>query len=507
MSGQLQTKKIAKNTILLYFRMLLGVVVSLYTSRIVLQVLGIDDFGIYNIVGGVIVMFSFINTFLTNACQRFLSYSLAKNSIEETKKIFSTSLFIHFIVLLLFASVCETFGLYFVKEKLVIPHERLSAALFVFQIMVIESCISIFKVPYNAAIIAEEKMDFYAYTSIAENLLRLVLIYLLLIVPFDKLELYASLHLFVSALMLLWYKIYAEHKFNYCTSSLKYDKIYLKSMVSFSGWNLFGSIADIGYKQGTNIILNLFYGVALNAAMGIATTVRSTVFSFINNIHVAANPQIVKSYAVNELSYYNNLLCKISKYSYFLMLFLAIPIIINIQFILELWLGDVPAYSASLIVLGLIFCLIDCLHGPLWTSMQATGTIKKYQLITSLVLLLNLPLSYWALRLGYSPNSIMVVQIIVSAATLIVRLLFSCNYAQVNLLEYVKQVIIPVITVSIIAVPVPMFIGMHYDASWNKLIVTGIVSVFSVIISVFFAGMSKAEKDAAIQVIRKRIKQ
>lgn len=189
------------------------------------------------------------------------------------------------------------------------------------------------------------------------------------------------------------------------------------------------------------------------------------------------------------------------------MLFLAIPIIINIQFILELWLGDVPAYSASLIVLGLIFCLIDCLHGPLWTSMQATGTIKKYQLITSLVLLLNLPLSYWALRLGYSPNSIMVVQIIVSAATLIVRLLFSCNYAQVNLLEYVKQVIIPVITVSIIAVPVPMFIGMHYDASWNKLIVTGIVSVFSVIISVFFAGMSKAEKDAAIQVIRKRIKQ
>lgn len=284
MAKQLQTKKIAQNTILLYFRMILGMVVSLYTSRVVLQVLGVDDFGIYNIIGGVIVMFSFINTFLTSACQRYFSVSIAKDCIEETKNIFSTSLFIHVLVLLLFAFFAETVGLYFVYNDLVIPDARFTAALYVFHIMVVESCISIFKVPYNAAIIAEEKMDFYAYTSIIENVLRLVVVYLLVIVPFDKLVVYAFLHIWVSFIMLLWYKIYADKRFSYCSSSLKYDKTYLKSMVSFSGWNLFGSIADLGYKQGTNIILNLFHGVTLNAAMGIATTVRSSIYSFITNI-------------------------------------------------------------------------------------------------------------------------------------------------------------------------------------------------------------------------------
>lgn len=506
MQDILNTKKIAKNTVLLYFRMLLGIVVSLYTSRVVLQVLGIDDFGIYNIVGGVIVMFSFINTFLTNACQRFLSFSLAKNGVDETKKIFSTSLFIHLIVLLLFALASETVGLYFVKEKINIPEARETAALFVFQIMVLESCISIFKVPYNAAIIAEEKMDFYAYTSIFENIFRLVLIYFLLILPYDKLKVYALLHLLVSVLMLMWYKIYAERRFSYCTNSLKYDKKYLKSMVSFSGWNLFGSIADIGYKQGTNIILNLFYGVALNAAMGIATTVRATVYSFISNIFVASNPQIIKSYAINDLSYYTKLVYKISKYSYFLMLFLAIPIIINIQYILELWLGDVPAYSASLIVLGLIFCLIDCLHGPLWTSMQATGKIRNYQLITSLVLLLNIPLSYFALWLGYSPNSIMVVQIIVSIITLLVRLLFSCRMAKLSFTEYIKRVILPIIWVSLIAIPIPLYLGMHYEDSFNKLLLTGTTSVVSIIIAVFFVGTSATERNTIIHALSKKLR-
>ncbi len=506
MAKQLQTKKIAQNTILLYFRMILGMVVSLYTSRVVLQVLGVDDFGIYNIIGGVIVMFSFINTFLTSACQRYFSVSIAKDCIEETKNIFSTSLFIHVLVLLLFAFFAETVGLYFVYNDLVIPDARFTAALYVFHIMVVESCISIFKVPYNAAIIAEEKMDFYAYTSIIENVLRLVVVYLLVIVPFDKLVVYAFLHILVSFIMLLWYKIYADKRFSYCSSSLKYDKTYLKSMVSFSGWNLFGSIADLGYKQGTNIILNLFHGVALNAAMGIATTVRSSIYSFITNIQVAANPQIIKSYTVGEYDYYSNLICRISKYSYYLMLFLAIPVIINIQYILQLWLGEAPEYSASLIVLGLIFCLIDCLHGPLWTSMQATGKIRNYQLLVSIILLLNIPFSYIALKIGYSPNSILVVQILISIITLIVRFVFSSKYAELNVDLYIKNVILPVTVVTIFSIPLPFYVATFFNDDWQQLLVTGAVSVILIIVIVLLIGVTKHERISILNMVLMRIK-
>ena len=494
MTKTLETKKIARNTLLLYFRMILGMLVSLYTSRVVLKVLGVDDFGIYNIIGGVIVMFSFINSFLTSACQRYISFSIVRDSVEETRKVFSTSLFIHILVFCLFAVFAETIGLWFVYNKLVLPECRFDVSVWVFHIMVIESCISIFKVPYNAAIIAEEKMDFYAYTSIVENILRLLVVYLLVVSPFDKLLVYALLHILVSLIIFMWYKVYSEKKFSYCVFSIKYDIVYLKQMLSFSGWNLFGSIADIGYMQGTNIILNLFYGVALNAAMGIATTVRSSIYSFITNIQIAANPQIIKSYAIDNIQYYRNLVFKISKYSYFLMLLLAIPVMLNIEFILNVWLEEVPDFSASLINLGLIFCLIDCLHGPLWISMQATGRIKYYQILVSFVLLLNLPFSYLALYHGYSPNSIMIVQIIVSFLVLLVRLIFSCKYAKLNILGYIASVILPSFLVTLISLPLPLYIASLFNDSLSKLLLTGFLSTLVICFSVLFFGMSKGER-------------
>lgn len=506
MSVQLNTKKIAKNTILLYFRMILGLLVSLYTSRVVLNVLGISDFGIYNLISGVIVLFSFVNTFLTSGCQRFISFSLAKNTIEETKKVFSTSLLIHVIILIIFAFLAETIGLWFTYNKVVIPPDRLDAAIWTFHIMVIESCISILKVPYNAAIISEERMGFYAWTSIVENVLRLVVVYLLAILPYDKLILYSILHIGVSLLVFLWYKVYSEKNFKYCTFSLKYDKGYLKQLLSFSGWNLFGSLADVGYKQATNIILNVFYGVTLNAAMGLATTVRSSIYSFITNIQVAANPQIIKSYAIENYEYFLSLIIRISKYSYYLMLFFAVPVIINIEFILELWLGVVPDYSASLIVLGMVFCLIDSLHGPLWISMQATGNIKLYQIIISIALLLNLPLSYLALDMGYSPNSILYVQIVVSIFVLIIRLIFSSKYAKVDIAPYIKGVLIPIMIVTILSIPLPVLLGFYIDSPWSRLIVTLITSTICIGIVAFLFGMTQSEKEAVIKIVRKILK-
>ena len=277
-------------------------------------------------------------------------------------------------------------------------------------------------------------------------------------------------------------------------------------MISFSGWNLFGSIADIGYKQGTNIILNLFHGVALNASMGIATTVRSSVYSFISNIQLAANPQIIKSYAINDNGYYTSLINRISKYSYYLMLFLAIPIIINIDFILHLWLGQSPDYTSSLVVLGLIFCLIDCLHGPLWTSMQATGKIRNYQLCVSIVLLLNLPLSYIALYSGYSPNSILWVQIAVSVLTFLVRLIFSKKYAKVSVRSYLKEVILPIVIVTITSIPLPFYLSTVIPNDLEKFFITGLASVLSVLFTVSLFGMNQHERQQTINIIKKKIK-
>ncbi|WP_071145198.1 MATE family efflux transporter [Bacteroides ihuae] len=505
MANTSNSKRIAKNTVLLYFRMILSMLVSLYTSRVILRVLGVDDFGIYNIVGGIVVMFSFINTFLTSASQRFLSFSLAKSNKQDTTCVFSTSLFIHVIIAIIFGVFAETVGLWFVCNKLVIPGPRFTAAIWIFHIMVIESCISIFKVPYNAAIIAEEKMDFYAYTSIVESVLRLLAVYLLVLINFDKLIIYALLHILVAFLMLLWYKTYSEKKFAYCRFSLKYNRQNLKDMTSFSAWNLFGSIADLGYKQGTNIFLNLFYGVALNAAMGIATTVRTTVYSFISNLQVAANPQIIKSYAIGEYDYYGNLINKISKYSYFLMLLLAVPVGLNIKYVLNLWLGAPPLHSDNLVVLGLIFCLIDSLHGPLWTSMQATGKIRNYQIVASLVLLLNLPLSYWALSVGYPPESIMIIQIFVSFVTLFVRIIFSKIYAHIGIRAYLKSVLIPIALVSIVSIPIPLYISTLYEDGFSKLLVTGIISIVFTVISILSLGVSNSERAMFYLVVKKKI--
>lgn len=497
--------RIAKNTIMLYLRMILNMIVSIYTGRVVLEVLGVDDFGIYNIVGGVVVMFSFINNFLNTACGRFISMAIVSKDKSEPNRIFRTALFVHLIIAIIFALAAETIGLWFLYEKLVIPEYRFEAAILLYHIYVFNTCLTILRVPYNATIIAEEKMNFYAYTSIGETVLRLFIVYLLVIISFDKLITYALLHTVIVIFMLIWFQLYAKKHFEYCKISIKYDKEYLKKMTTFSGWNLFGSIADLGYKQGSNIVLNMFCGVTLNAAMGLATTVRSTIFNFITNFQVASNPQIMKSYSLGNYDEYSNLVYKVSKYSYFLMLFLGIPAMLNMDYILTLWLGNVPAHTTSFVILGLIFCLIDCLHGPLWTSMMSTGKIRNYQLVTSLVLLLNLPFSYLVLDLSYPPECIMVIQIFVSMITIIVRLYFSVKYAHLNLLRYFNYVLFPIILVTIVACPLPYYISSFYEYSFIRLVISGLISVLCVAFSTYFIGLTCCERKSFNELVIKKV--
>lgn len=481
-------------------------VVSIYTGRVVLEVLGVDDFGIYNIVGGVVVMFSFIKTFLDTACGRFISVAIVGEDKDKPGEIFRTAMFLHFLIAVLFVIIAETIGLWFVYNKLVIPENRFQAAVWLYHIFVFNSCFTIMKVPYNAVIIAEERMDFYAYTSIAESVFRLLIVYLLLIISgFDKLILYGLLHTGTSVIMFLWYHIYTCRRFYYCEFSFRYKKSYLKEMTGFSGWNLFGSIADLGYKQGTNIILNMFYGVALNAAMGLATTVRSTIYNFINNFQTASNPQIIKTYSLGEYSQFRVLVNRVSKLSYFLMLLLTVPAIINMKYILNLWLVKVPEYTTSFVILGLIFCLIDCLHGPLWTSIIATGKIRVYQLTTSLILLLNLPLSYMALYHGFCPESILIIQIAVSFITLFVRLFFSVKCAHILFHVYIKDVIVPVLIVTIIVCPLSYFVAILFEQSFVKLLVTGLFSVVIVAISSYVFGLTVDERKFIKEFVVKKI--
>lgn len=501
-----KSKRIAKNTIMLYIRMLLSTIVSLYTSRIVLNTLGVEDYGIYNIVGGVIVLFSFLNTSLTNASERYLSIAVEKADGRDTQQLFSSILIAHILVCVFILVLAETIGLWFLLHKIEIPANRMNAALIVYQLALLNTCMGVMKVPYNAAIIANEHMSFYAYTSVAENIMKLLIVYVLLWVAMDKLILYGILLLLVSFVIFFWYKIYVEHHFDNNNFQLKIHKTYFKGILSFSGWSLFGSVADIGYKQGSNIILNLFYGVTLNAALGIAETVRSTLFSFVSNLQIAANPQIIKSYSSNKIAYYDALIFRISKYSFYLMLFFAIPFVLNVNYILNVWLINPPEHTATFLILMMIFCLIDALHGPLWISVQATGKIRNYQIITSFLLLLNLPLSYLMLSLGSHPEVIIKVQIVISFLTLLFRLYYSAVNANLSIGNYLSSVLLPVLLVLIVAIPVPIYVSSLFHDDFNKLIITGLISIICILLSVLIFGMKQEERNVVFTIILKKIK-
>lgn len=384
------SKRIAKNTLLLYFRMILIMVVSLYTSRIILNELGVEDFGIYNLVAGVVILFSFLSNAMITATQRYLSIAIGKKDEKYIQAVFSTSLLSHFFLIFFIFLAAETIGLWLINAKLEIPADRMSATNFVYQLAILTTCVNIIRIPYNASIIANERMSFFAYVSIVETFLKLAVVWALAITPGDKLVIYSFLLLLVAIVIDIayWY---------YCQRFLLANKFYLKTnkklfveLTSFSVWNLFGGLADIGYKQGTNIILNLFWGVSINAVLGITNQIRNALVPFIGNLQLAVNPQMVKSYALGDYEYFKILVYRISKYSYFLMLIIVFPIIFNIDLILELWLKNPPEHTAIFAILTSVYCLVDSLTGPLWAAMQAGGKIKRFQIVTGICLYIYL---------------------------------------------------------------------------------------------------------------------
>jgi len=469
-------------------------IVSLYTSRIVLNVLGVDDFGIQSVVGGVVYMFSFLSSSMSSATQRFLSFEMGKGNDLELNKVFSSSLLIYFILGIIIFIFSEIFGIWFLNNYLNIPENRLNAAIWVFHFSIISLFLKMIQIPYSATIIAHERMGIYAYINILEAIVKLALVYLLTVIEYDKLILFAILTFITSFIIFLIYKFYCNRNFNESIFKFHNDKKLYQALISFSGWSLFGNIAVISKEQGVNILLNMFFNPVVNAARAIAYQVQGAIQSFVFNFQMAVNPQIIKSYAANEKKYMFNLIFSSSKFSYYLLLLISLPILLETKYILETWLGLVPEFADLFTFLIIINALIDCISGSLMIAVQANGNIKKYQISIGTILMLNLPLAYFFLKFGYPPEITFFISIILSIVSLIVRILILKSIIELPILQFVNEVIIKVLIVSIVSIIIPIFLQLRLEQGLLRFIVVSIVSIISVLATILIIGLSISER-------------
>lgn len=424
MSEISNTKRIARNTLLLYFRQILIMAVSLYTVRVVLNVLGAEDYGIYNVVAGVVTMFGFLSGAMATASQRYFSFDLGKGDTENLKKTFSVTLTIYALLALLIVILAETVGLWFVYNKLVIPLERLTAAKWIYQAAVASFLFTLITTPYMSAIIAHENMDVYAYVSIVEVVLKLGIVFLLQVLPFDKLIVYGFLLLAVAVINTSLYRLYCVKKYTECRFRFLWDKKLFIEIFSYTGWNTFGAAVGVFKFQLVNILLNQYFSPVLIAARGIASQVNSAVSSFAINFSNAVRPQIIKLYAAEQKKEMLTFMFTSARYTFFLMFLLAVPLCFEMNSVLGLWLKNVPENTVIFTQLLLIDVMIDSISYNLGIGIQATGRIKWYQIIIGGLLMLNLPVSWILLALGFVPTSVFIVGIVITFIAFICRLFF-----------------------------------------------------------------------------------
>lgn len=500
-------KRIAKNTLFLYFRMFAIMLVGLYTSRVVLQVLGFEDFGTYNIVGGVVVLFSFINSAMTIGTQRHLSYELGKGEAGDIAKIYSASLNIHLYTALVFFILAETLGLWFVNTQLNLPVERTEAANWVYQFSVLNCLAGVVRVPDNALIVAYERMSFFAYMGVLEAVLKLLIVYVLLVFDYDKLIFYSVLLALTSLSVNVAYRAYCSRVFHHVKWMKIRDRGKYKEILSFTGWTMFGSIACVGLQQGVNIIANVFYGVTLNAAVGIANQINGHITTFFNGFQQALNPQLTMSQARGDKQRQYALICTSAKYSCFIMLLIAFPVIINLDYILTFWLGKYPPHTASICTLIIVDAVLASMVGPLWVTIFATGRIKTYQMVTSLLLLLNIPCSYISSLIGMEPEMMFIIRIVINIVCLGVRLWFLRNLISLKITEFIRKVLFPVALVlfSVASpfafLPKGVLIAQNFTA---LLFLSSSICLYTVIV-ICLVGLTRNERNYIREIIKQRI--
>lgn len=496
-------QKIARNTLMLYIRTLVIMLISLYTSRVILSVLGIDDYGLYNLVGGFVTIFSFISNSIVSAMQRYFNIAIGIDDNKKFIDIFSTCFNIIFIISLLILVCGELLGLWLFNIHLNIPDESIKSAIWVYQLSIITFIVTLLRSPYNAAIIAYEKMSFYAYISIIEAILRLGIVFVLAKIKVDKLILYAVLYLGVSVIITYIYRFYCLRTFETCKYRYTYQRDLAKELSNFTGWTLLGQLSVLVNTQGVNILINKFFAVAVNAAMGITNQVSSALGQFVLNFQTAFNPQLIKTYAVQDIENHTKLLYRSSKFSYYLLLVLSVPVIFNIDYILRMWLVDVPPYTASLTIYCLVANMLNTISSPFGTSILATGKINKYQILQSLLFLLGLYLSYLFLRKGFPPDIVMVVNIMIQFLFLLLRVIMAKCLVDIKLLQFVKDVLLPIMLVTIISTSLPLIVDRYVSTSVAMFFSLFIYFGWTLIV-IMLVGLKRQERNILVSYLKNK---
>lgn len=497
-------KRIAKNTFFLYIRMFLMMAINLYTSRVVLTTLGVSDYGIYNVVGGIVGMFGLLSGSITNSITRFLTFELGKKNKQQLQKVFSTSLNVMVILSIVIVILGEVVGLWFLNYKMNIPEERTIAANWVFQCSLLTFIIYLISIPYNSTIVANEKMSAFAYISIFEVSMKLLVVYTLSLSPYDKLISYVVLLLILSLFIRMIYGFYCKKKFKEATYHFINDKKLLKNMVGFAGWNFFAQGANLISTQGIDIIINIFFGVTVNAARGIANQVNTAVNQFVTNFMMSLNPQITKSYASGNFLEMHKLICRGAKFSYFLMLFFIIPICLETKIILQLWLNSVPNYVVDFVRCALIITSIGLLSNTLVTGLHATGKIKRYMIIVGLIEFAIFPLTYLSFKFGLGPLATYYISIIVYFILMFLRLFLIKDLIHMRMKVFVMEVYLKIAMVTFTALVIPVIICFIQTDSLVRLFDISILGTLSVALSVYYLGLSVNERTKIIHYIKNR---
>ncbi len=495
-------KRIAKNTVFLYVRMLLLLSISLYTSRVVLQVLGIDDYGIYNVVSGIIVMFTFVNTALTTGTQRHISYELGKPD-KDVAKIFTACLNTHLALVGVIFLFSESIGLWFLNTQMNFPEDRMTAVNWVYQMAILSTLIGVIRTPYESTIVSYERMDFYAYTSIIEGCFRLAMVFALKIVLFDKLILYSCFMAFIVICMFFVYQLYVKKYFEEVRYICINDKGIYKYILSFSAWTLFGAFASLLETQGLNVIINITWGVALNAAVGVATQVRSALYQFVAGFQKALSPQLVMTESNGNNDRQFDLIFTSSRFAFYLMLVLTIPLCANLPIVLDIWLDTVPDYACQICYLMLGVSLLECLSYPLYTTIFATGKIRVYQVVVALIRCFSVTIAFFISKIDCHPFWIYITPCSSEFIILFYRVGFLNKIKDLSLKTYISKVLVPVIIVVILAsLPVVIYkLSTDYPLSVMYLLIETICFVGSTIIIVYYVGMGRNERNKIINYI------
>lgn len=489
---------IVKNTLFLYFRMFITMIVSLYTVRVVLRTLGVVDYGVYNVIGGVVTTLAFITDVLANASQRFFAVELGRKDYNKLQQTFGLIVFTYILTAIVILFLAETLGVWFINTKMDIPVDRMDAAMVVFQFSVASFLLSMVLSPYNAMIIAHERMNIYAYVSILQVFLKLGIVYLLVVLPYDKLKIYALLMFLVSTFICLIYIMICRKNFPESKFVFKWNRTIFKSIFSYSSWTLLGSLAFIFNTQGLNILFNLFFGPVANAAYAIGNQVKTTINTFASNFFLATRPPMIKSYSEGDYAYTNKLFYFSSKVIFSLLLVMIVPLFVEVEFVLNLWLGEVEHYMPSFVRLMLVLAIILSVSEPITTIAQAAGKVKKYHGLVDSFTLLTLPLTYIVFKLGLEPQWGFVISIVIFIIAHVMRLFVLCSFHDFSIREYTIKFIKPCLLT--LCVTVGAIYVFRIITSMSLLII--IVAIIVTAVSIWFIEFNKDEKKYVLNIVK-----